>query len=382
VEALGTAELNCLTSEGIQVVTLKNVRLVPGVGTNLASLRKMLEGGAKVKGSGDRVSLLFKGEVMLEAINHKSMLVNQEEEPTKASSARSEQSAELWYRRLSHASPEVLAEMAERNLVQDLSVSAEKFRSLKEEVCEPCILAKQTRSRFPKASESHTDRKPLDLLLMDLCGPLQVKSLGGSRYILTITDDASRCSIVKFLSEKSQAKKAITQVVKQLERQLGSKVKEFRTDRGREFLNKEMAQFCSEEGIIHELTCPYTPEQNGVAERLNRTLLEKARAMIKDAGLSSELWAEAVNTANFVKNRTLSRTHGKTPFEVLTGDKPSISNLKVFGCPCYVHVPALKRKKLDPVSEKGTFLGYEPHTKGYRILKGDGSIQVSRDVTF
>ena len=93
---------------------------------------------------------------------------------------------------------------------------------------------------------------------MDLCGSLQGKSLGGSRYIVNITDDASRCSIVKFLSEKGQAKKAITQVVKQLERQLGSKVKEIRTDRGREFLIKEIAQFYSEEGITHELTCPYT----------------------------------------------------------------------------------------------------------------------------
>jgi hypothetical protein len=150
--------------------------------------------------------------------------------------------------------------MAKRNLVQGLSVSAEKFRSLKKEVCEPCILAKQTRSRFPKVSKSHTDRKPLDLLHMDLCGPLQGKSLGGSRYFVNITNDARRCSIVKFLSEKGQAKKAITQVVKQLQRQLGSKVKELRTDRGRELLNKEMAQFCPKEGIIHELTCPYTQE--------------------------------------------------------------------------------------------------------------------------
>jgi hypothetical protein len=93
---------------------------------------------------------LFRGEVVLKAINHKSMPIIQEEEPTKAFSARSEQSAELWHRRLGHASPEVLAEMAERNLIQGLPVSAEKFRSLKGEVCEPCILAKQTRSRFPK----------------------------------------------------------------------------------------------------------------------------------------------------------------------------------------------------------------------------------------
>lgn len=104
--------------------------------------------------------------------------------------------------------------------------------------------------------------------------------------------------------------------------------------------------------------------------------------MLQDAGLSEELWAEAVYTANHVRNRTLSRAHGKTPLEVLTGEKPSVSHLRVFGCVCYAHVPAPKRKKLDAVAEKGVFVGYEPHTKGYRVLKPDGSIQVSRDVTF
>ena len=108
-------------------------------------------------------------------------------------------------------------------------------------------LGKQNRTPFPD-SDSHSSRKPLELLHMDLCGPLPVKSKGGSRYILTVTDDVSRCSVIKFLTEKSQAKNAIIGLVKQLENQLDSKVKKFRTDRGREFLNKEMAQFCSANG--------------------------------------------------------------------------------------------------------------------------------------
>ncbi|GAQ79929.1 hypothetical protein KFL_000420010 [Klebsormidium nitens] len=382
VEALGSAELNCVTPEGTQVVLLKNVRLVRGVGANLASLTKMLEGGAEVRGSGSQISLLFKQEVVMQAINSDSMLIIQEEGNGQAFSVKEEQSAELWHRRFSHASPEVLAKMAEQESVSNLPVSAKQFRQLKEKVCEPCILGKQTRLPFQN-SYSHSSRKPLELLHMDLCGPLPVKSKGGSRYILTVTDDVSRCSVVKFLLEKSQAKSAIIGIVKQLENQLDSRVKEFRTDRGGEFLNKELAQFCSEKGIVHQTTNPYSPQENGVAERLNRILLEKARAMpLQDAGLSKELWAEAVFTANHVRNRTLSRAHGKTPLEVLTGEKPSVSHLRVFGCICYAHVPAPKRKKLDAVAEKGVFVGYEPHTKGYRVLKSDGSIQVSRDVTF
>jgi hypothetical protein len=381
VEALGSSELNCVTPEGTQVVLLKNVRLVPGVGANLASLTKMLEGGAKVKGSGNHISLLFEGEVVLQATNSDSMLIIQEEGDGKVFTAKEEHSAELWHRRFGHASPEVLAKMAEQKSVSNLPVSAKQFRRLKEKVCEPCILGKQARLSF-SSSESHSSRKPLELLHMDLCGPLPVKSKGGSRYILTVTDDVSRCSAIKFLLVKSQAKGAIMAITRQLENQLEARVKEVRTDRGREFLNKELAQFCSKKGIVHQTTNPYTPQENGVAERLNRVLLEKARAMLQDAGLPEELWAEAVFTANYMRNRTLSRSHGKTPLEVLTGEKPSVSHLRVFGSVCYAHVPAPKRKKLDAVAEKGVFLGYEPHTKGYRILKPDGSIQVSRDATF
>jgi hypothetical protein len=217
---------------------------------------------------------------------------------------------------------------------------------------------------------------------MDLCGSLPVKSKGGRRYILTFTDDVSKCSTIKFLLEKSQAKGAIMAITRQLENQLEARVKEFRTDRGREFLNKELAQFCSEKGIIHQTTNLYTPQKNGVAERLNRVLLGKARAMPQDAGHPEKLWAEAVFTANHVQNRTLSRSHGKTPLEVLTDEKPLVSHLRVFGSVCYAHVPVPKRKKLDAVAKKGVFLGYEPHTKGYWILEPDGSIQVSRDVIF
>jgi hypothetical protein len=143
-----------------------------------------------------------------------------------------------------------------------------------------------------------------------------------------------------------------------------------------------MADCCAQKGIVHQKINPYFSQENGVAERLNRTLVKRARAMLKSSGLGKEFWAEAVNTANYVRNRTVSSIHGKTPIEVLTGKKPSISHLRVFGSECYVHVPFVKRKKLDAVSQKGVFLGYEPNTKGYRMLTKEGNVEISKDVTF
>jgi hypothetical protein len=112
------------------------------------------------------------------------------------------------------------------------------------------------------------------------------------------------------------------------------------------------------------------------------TLVQRARAMLESSGLGRKFWAKAVNNANYVRNKTISRIHGKTPIEVLTWEKPSISHLRVFGLECYMHVPSAKRRKLDAVSKKGVSLGYKPNTKGYRVSAEDGSIKISKDVTF
>ena len=121
--------------------------------------------------------------------------------------------------------------------------------------------------------------------------------------------------------------------------------------------------------------------ENGPEERLNRVLEERARAMLAQASIGQEFWAEAVVTANYTRNRTPSSVHGRTPFEVFTGEKPDLSHLRVFGAKAFMHVPKEIRKKMEPVSETGYFVGYEPDSKSYRVLRDkDGRIIVSRDV--
>jgi hypothetical protein len=142
-----------------------------------------------------------------------------------------------------------------------------------------------------------------------------------------------------------------------------------------------MTTLLSKRGIAHRKTTGYSPEQNGSAERLNKDLQEKGRAMLEDSGLGEELWAEAMVTANYTRNWLPSRVHRKTPWEKFFGEKPDVNHMRVFGARAYMHIPKENRKKMQSVSERGVFVGYELDCKAYRVLwERDGRILVSRDV--
>jgi hypothetical protein len=318
----------------------------------------------------------------MQAVTQGGVLIIEEEKMEGcAFFAQEDSQVELWHRRLGHPHAEALVQMAKEKLDSGLPSKPEAFIRLKDKTCESCVLSKQHRLPFP--TSTRTSSGALDLLHVDLCGPLPENNRGGKRYFLTLIDDYFRASLVYFLTHKSQTGKLLKGAILLLENQFERKVKKIQSDRGTEFVNKEFLDFLGEKGIILQTTNPYSPEQNGVAERLYRTLMEKARALLQHAGLPKDLWADAVFTANHVRNRTLSSVHGRTPLEMLTGTKPTVAHLHVFGSTCFAHVPKEKRKKLEPVSVKGIFIGYEPDTKGYRVLRdSDGGVTVSKDVTF
>jgi transposase InsO family protein len=213
-------------------------------------------------------------------------------------------------------------------LVDGVKVSAEAFRAEKPSVCEPCIMGKQTRQSFPTSESKSTE--PLQLVHMDLCGPMPEPSLGGHRYVATILDDYSKLSVVIPLQKKKQVAAVVQEHLNQLELQSGKKVKAVRTDRGGEYCNSALEGYYAGKGIKHQTTVGYAPEQNGAAEQLNRRLLERGRAQLADAGLGSNLWAEALLTANYTRNRTPVSAHGKTPTEVFFGKKPDVGHMRVF----------------------------------------------------
>lgn len=166
-----------------------------------------------------------------------------------------------------------------------------------------------------------------------------------------------------------------------IEKQTERKIKRLRTDNGLEFYSGEFNQFCRHEGIQRHLTVPYTPRQNGVAERMNRTLLERARSMLSNAGLGKQFWTEAICTACHLVNRSPNASIDfKTPEEIWSDHPPSYSHLKIFDCPAFYHV---SQGKLEPRAKKCIFLGYASGVKGYRLWCLDSKkLIISRDVTF
>nr|KAJ0197227.1 hypothetical protein LSAT_V11C700352060 [Lactuca sativa] len=192
-------------------------------------------------------------------------------------------------------------------------------------MCSACEQGKQTKSSFkPKSCSSIS--VPLHLLHMDLFGPIPFRSLGGNKYTLVVVDEFTRFTWVIFLKKKSHAAQEIISLIRKNETLTGLKVKQLRSDHGTEFRNSTLEEFCDHKGIGQNFSAPRTPQQNGVAERRNRTMIEAGRTLMIHAGLPMLFWAEAVNTACFTQNRSLiHRIHKKTPYEMLKDRKPDES---------------------------------------------------------
>jgi hypothetical protein len=204
--------------------------------------------------------------------------------------------------------------------------------------------------------------------------------------MLLFIDDAARQTDEYILKYKSEAFEKFKEWKALREKELGKQVKRFRTDGGGEYTSKKFAEYLKSEGILQEMTTPYTPQSNGVVERANRTIMELVRCMLDDAGLSKKYWAFAVSVAVYLKNRTPTRSVvGKTPYEAWhgSGKKPSMKHLGVFRCLSFVHVPKEKRKKLDYRATPGIFVGYSISTKQYFVDDPLAkTLHRSRDVVF
>jgi transposase InsO family protein len=283
----------------------------------------------------------------------------------------------LWHLRLGHLNYKSLLFMSQHPIALGLPKLSPPT-----DPCPTCALGKQTRDRAPKRSPNRSS-VPLGLIHSDLCGPLPQPSLSGAKYVLTFTDDCSRYCWVYFLSKKSLVLSFFQAFRATIEAQLGLKLLCLRSDNGGEYSSHTFRQYCQTTGITQQFTQPHTPHQNGIAERKNRSLLNIARSISLMSHTPAVLWAEAVQTANFLINVTPSRANlGLTPYQMLTGRQPDLHSLRVFGCVCFVHIkPA--GPKLAPRAHRGVFVGYDQQTKGYRIfLPERRRIILSKDVVF
>ncbi|GLC47439.1 hypothetical protein PLESTM_002074400 [Pleodorina starrii] len=368
-----------------QQIVIKGVFYVPGFQYRLLSVKQLTARGAEFSGERNVMWLWNKQEGWeLRAVTGSSVYVIKGTERMPrvrlaASMLPATARAELWHSRFGHLSYGNLARLAE-GMVEGMDVSPKCFRDAGTGVCETCAMGKHPKKPFPDSKSSVS--QPLERVHMDIMGPLSVESYGGFTYVATFLDECTGLSAVTLLKDKGQATAAVKVMLTLLETQSGRTVRKVRTDRGREYLNSEIDTFYEERGITHETSAPYTPQQNGVAERLNRTLMERVRCMLSESNVPTRAWSFAMRMACHLRNR--SPVHGLdgTPYERFYGRKPDVSDLRVFGCVAYVWVPDAQRKKLDPTSEKGVFVGYEPGSKAYRVLLPDGQQKVSRDVVF
>jgi transposase InsO family protein len=200
----------------------------------------------------------------------------------------------------------------------------------KDSICSTCQAGKQVGVHHPHNNIMTTDR-PLELLHMDLFGPISYISIGGSKYCLVIVDDYSRFTWVFFLQEKSQTQETLKRFLRRAQNVFGLRIKKIRSDNGTKFKNSQIEGFLEEEGIKHEFSSPYTPQQNGVVERKNRTLLDMVRTMLDEYKTPDWFWAEAINTAYYSINQLyLHQILNKKSYELLTGKKPNFSYFRVF----------------------------------------------------
>ncbi|KAK8938725.1 hypothetical protein KSP39_PZI011095 [Platanthera zijinensis] len=252
-----------------------------------------------------------------------------------------------------------------------------------QKVCEACTKGKLKRQTF-EGGKSWRARRQLELVHSDIAGPFETTSIGGSKYYITFTDDYSRKCWVYFLKEKSEALDKFREFKAMAEKESGQPLKVLRTDRGGEYTSRLFDNFCKENGISHQLTAAYSPQQNGVVERKNLTIMNMARSMVKEKGLPKMFWAEGVQCAVYLLNRCPTKSvKFKTPFEAWSGWKPSVKHLRVFGCVAHAHIPDQRRKKLDDRREKCIFVGYAPESKAYKFYNPvTGKAIVSRDVVF
>ncbi|GJT47375.1 putative ribonuclease H-like domain-containing protein, partial [Tanacetum coccineum] len=269
-----------------------------------------------------------------------------------------------WHRRLGHVNFKNMNKLVKGNLVRGLPPKL--FQN--DHTCVACNKGKQHKVSYKAKTAVSSFSEPLQMLHMDLFRPTSVRSISHKFYCLVITDAFSRFSWVFFLAKKDETVGILKEFIKLVENQLNKKVKVIRCDNGTEFKNRDLIEFCGSKGIKRDYSNPRTPQQNGVAERKNRTLIEAARTMLADSFLPTMFWTEAVATACYVLNRVLvTNPHNKTPYELLTGIVPTISYLKPFGCHVTILNTIDQLGKFDGKSDEGFLVGYSTQGKAYRV---------------
>ncbi|KAI5699156.1 hypothetical protein M8J77_025850 [Diaphorina citri] len=376
---IGTIEGTLMYNGKPTICELKNVLHVPHARKNLLSVKRLDKAGFSVlfengetRIYNEKIGTIGVGErTNLYDISFNVKYYNQNTQPECNMSEM-----KIWHSRLGHIGVTNL-----KRLVNEDLVSGIKIKNISENLdfCEACVEGKMTRNSFGIRKSAS---KILEIIHTDLCGPISPTSNEGHKYFLTFIDGYSHFTMVYPIQEKSQVFEKFKEYYNLVSNMFGEKILKLRCDNGGEYVSREFQNFCKNEGIIMDYTVPYTPQQNGTAERMNRTLTEKMRAMISQSGIPKEMWHETLITATYLLNRSPTTSNVLTPAEFWYKSKPDLSNLKIFGCAAFSLVPhELQTSKLNSRCQKCVFIGYAQN--GYRLYNIEKNKMIlSRDVIF
>lgn len=357
-------------------ITVKNVLCVPTLTTNLLSVSELIKNGNHVVFEEKHCYIYNRSDALVAIADLTDGVYKLRLQSPSYALAAPAVTGRLWHRRLAHINSQDMNKM-KNGIVEGLSYDG-SFDITKAE-CTTCCEGKQMRLPFSHVGERST--KSCHRIHSDLCGPMEVNSLNGSRYFMLFVDDYSRMTFIYFLKQKSEALTRFKEFKSMVENQRGETIKILHTDNGLEYCSKEFENYLKQYGIIHQKTNSYTPEQNGVCERANRTVVEKGKCLLYDAKLGKRFWAEAASTAVYLKNRSIVSGVPKTPYELWHGSKPNLSHIRLFGSKVMVHIPKEKRQKWDKKATQHILVGYGEDVKGYRLFNPTkNTIITSRDV--
>jgi hypothetical protein len=267
----------------------------------------------------------------------------------------------LWHKRLGQINFENLIQLNKKEAIRDLPV----IKDLSSSVCKQCQHGKKTRVKFK--TKEHSTTKPLKIVHADVCGPMRTIGLKGERYFLLFVDDFTRITWIFLLKRKFETFSCFQTFKESTENECDMKIKCLRSDNGGEFVSKEFDRCCDENGIRRHFSVTETPQQNGVVERKNRTVIEMARTMLNESKRSNILWPQAVHIVVHILNRILLRNnHFKTPYQLWKGRPAIVKHFRIFGSKCYIKRVDKHLGKLESRIDEGILVGYSYSRKAYK----------------
>lgn len=361
-------------SKGVWI-RLTNVLLLEEVGLNLLSLNDLdthninvtFKNGGCILIGGDDSNVIVTGYKRSDGLYQIDGSIVQDPNCRNLAAVSSNESSglSLWHRRFGHTNKETLNKLSNNGLINGINLQD----TPEQIVCHPCLDGKQTRQQF-KGVPIPKNCKPGDIIFSDVCGPFHCASWNKAKYFVTFIDAATNHVNVVTIRTKDEVTDAVKVYWINMEKHFKATVRRLHSDNGGEYVNNEMNILCRQQGIIHTTTASYNPQSNGVAERMNRTIMEKTRALLSEASLEFRFWAEAAHHAVYLQNLLPAGNRTLSPTELLTGKKPNVQHLRIFGCLFQAFVPEKNRRKLDPKTKGLIHIGHVTKTvsRGFNPL--------------